>query len=67
MMTLTPEEVSGLLDTIYPGEEPRDASIALVVSILLAADIDNDDVEDFFDDIRECYDQAQAQMPGREN
>lgn len=66
-MTLTPEEVSGLLDTIYPGEEPRDASIALVVSILLAADIDNDDVEDFFDDIRECYDQAQAQMPEREN
>lgn len=67
MMTLTPEEVSGLLDTIYPGEEPRDASIALVVSILLAADIDNDDVEDFFDDIRDCYDQALAQAPGREN
>lgn len=67
MMTLTPEEVSGLLDTIYPGEEPRDASIALVVSILLAADTDNDDVEDFFDDIRECYDQALAQAPGREN
>ena len=66
-MTLTPEEVSGLLDTIYPGEEPRDASIALVVSILLAADIDNDDVEDFFDDIRDCYDQALAQAPGREN
>lgn len=66
-MTLTPEEVSGLLDTIYPGEEPRDASIALVVSILLAADIDNDDVEDFFDDIRECYDQAMAQGPKQEN
>lgn len=66
-MTLTTEEVASLLDTVYPGAEPRDASIALVVSILLAADIDNDDVEDFFDDVRDCYGQAMADAVGRVN
>lgn len=63
MRTLTPEEVADLLDQIYPGVDPREAAVAVVVSLLFAVEANDNDVSEFFEDVRETYRDSLAAGP----